>query len=81
MALFEFADYTQYDGEERLTRLQKHITEVSQHVLGTTARSKSVTAVPPDYLNQLKLEEQQLINRRDTRNFARNVVQFGRGDR
>lgn len=80
MALFEFADYTQYDGDERLTRLQKHITEVSQHILGTSARSKSVTPVPPSYLQQLKSEEQQLINRRDTRNFARNHATFGRGE-
>lgn len=80
MATWAYADWIQYDGEQRLTRLREHITEVSQHVLGTSARSKSVTAVSPTYLDQLKAEEALLTNRRDTRSFARNYAAFRRWD-
>lgn len=80
MAVWTYADWIQYDGEERLTRLREHITEVSQHVMGTTSRSKTVTAADSNYLDGLREEETKLVNRRDKRNFARNNVKFGRGE-
>lgn len=80
MATWQYADYITLDGTDRLTRLRLHIQEVSQHVMGTGARSKSVTAVDSNYLESLRTEETRLTDRRDGRDFARNVTRFGRGD-
>lgn len=79
MALWQYADYITLDGADRLTRLQLHIVEVSNHTIGTAARSKSVSAVDQQYLASLRKEEKELKDQRDGNNFARNKTRFGRG--
>lgn len=80
MAVWTYADYITLDGSDRLTRLRLHIVEVSQHVMGTASRSKSVSAADTNYLASLRREENELTNRRDGRDFARNHARFKRGD-
>lgn len=80
MAVWTYADYITLDGSDRLTRLRLHIQEVSQHVMGTATRNKSVSAADTNYIAALKREERELADRRDVRDFARNHARFGRGD-
>lgn len=61
MALWAYADYDSYTGQEKLTKLQAHMAEVRQRLLGTSSRMSAVTALPPNYLENLKREERELI--------------------
>lgn len=80
MALWQYSNWITLDGADRLTRLRLHIDEVSQHIMGTASRSKSVTQVDQGYLARLQAEERRLTDMRDGSDFARNRASFGRGD-
>lgn len=75
-ATWTYADWIQLDDKSaRLTRLRLHITEVSQHIMGFSARGQSVTAASERYLAGLKVDEQQLDRTVNGRNLARNKVE------
>ncbi len=61
MALWAYADYDSYTGQEKLDRLRGHMAEVRQRLLGTSSRGSAVTALPPNYLQDLKAEETKLV--------------------
>lgn len=60
MALWQYADYDSYTGAEKLEKLRAHLAEVRQRLLGTSSRGHAVTALPPNYLENLKSEETAL---------------------
>lgn len=78
VALWAHADYDSYTGQEKLTKLQAHMAEVRQRLLGSSSRDKSVTGLPPNYLADLKVEEKELIAQlRTGGRMVSNNVEFG----
>lgn len=73
MALWTYSDWITHDDQAtRLTRLRLHIVEVSEHILGTSTRGRSVTAANQQYLSGLQATEATLTNSVSRPSIARN---------
>jgi hypothetical protein len=71
--MWVYADWITLDDQaSRLVRLRLHIVEVSQHVMGTSARGTSVTAADQRYLAGLRDTEEKLTGSVSRPSIARN---------
>lgn len=75
--VFNYADYDSYTGAEKLSKLRSHMAEVRQFLLGMSSRSKSVTPLPPNYLQNLKAEEDKLVAQSQSTRMQSNNARFG----
>ena len=77
MAYWTYADWITYDDlTTRLERLRLHIVEVSQHVVGSSLRGRSVTPANQKYLTELRAEEKTLTGSISRPSIARNKAKF-----
>lgn len=75
--MWQYADWITLDDlAARLTRLRLHIVEVSNHVLGTSSRSTSVTAANQGYLDGLRKDEATLMASVSRPSMARNKTRI-----